>query len=290
MRIPTLISILILHIVVGSNCLAQLVADAGNDTAVCEDIVTLSIGGNPTAKGGVPPYTYTWSGSCNLSYLIFTASFMLEDTTVANPVFKERAIPESVVLYVTVKDANDSVAIDSISVRKSGFGAYLGECRHYISLGDSVQLGHGVFGGIPPYSFSWTPTESLSDSTIENPWAKPNSFLTYYTLEITDSIGCKTWSFCKVYTEALNRPIKEEQSNIQIYPNPISDRSVIEWTQSFQPVQMNVYDLTGRIIYSKVIIDSESSYIDRSDLEKGVLVLEIVDNKGKGFKQQIIVL
>ncbi len=136
-----------------SSCFAQLIADAGRDTAVCEDVTVLTIGSNPTAKGGVPPYTYTWSGSTNLSYLIFTASFMLEDTTVANPVFKERAIPESVVLYVTVKDANDIVAIDSISVRKSGFGAFLGECRHYISLGDSVQLGHCVFGGIPPFQF-----------------------------------------------------------------------------------------------------------------------------------------
>ena len=81
-----------------------------------------------------------------------------------------------------------------------------------------------------------------------------------------------------------------EDQVITIYPNPISGRSVIEWSQSFQPVRLNVYDLMGRTIYSKAINESESSYIDRSDLEKGVLVMEIIDNKGKRFKQQIIVL
>lgn len=81
-----------------------------------------------------------------------------------------------------------------------------------------------------------------------------------------------------------------QKSIFSIYPNPISGRSIIKWSNSFQPERLNVYDLTGRTIYSKSIGNSNSSYIDRSDLEKGVLVLEIIDNEGKGFKQQIIVL
>lgn len=234
---------------VGSNCLSQLVVDAGNDTAVCEDVVVLRIGGNPTAKGGVPPYTYSWSGSYNISYLVFTASFMLEDTTVANPVFKERAIPESVVLYVTVRDANDSVAIDSIKVRQTIFGACLGECRHYINLGDSVQLGHCVWGGIPPMHYAWIPTESLSDSSLENPWAKPTAYITNYTLEITDSIGCQTWSFCRVYTHTLNHQIKEEQSNIHIYPNPSSHTIFIEFNNTnFLNTSFEINSMTGKTI------------------------------------------
>ncbi len=65
---------------------------------------------------------------------------------------------------------------------------------------------------------------------------------------------------------------------------------MIEWSNSFHPEQLNVYDLTGRIIYSKSVSKANNSYIDRSDVEKGVLVLEIIDNEGKKYKQQIIVL
>ena len=45
------------------NCNAQLVAEAGPDKVICQywyGIDTATLGGNPTASGGVPPYTYSW--------------------------------------------------------------------------------------------------------------------------------------------------------------------------------------------------------------------------------------
>ena len=148
----------------------------------------------------MPPYTYAWSAEYEGITRIFTASWMLEDTTVSNPIFKKGAIPDSVILYLTVIDANDSIAVDSAEVRLSRYVSCLAECRHNINLGDSAQLWHCVFGGIPPYKFAWTPTASLSDSSSESPWAKPLSNTTY-ELIITDSIGCQTSSFCMVFLE-----------------------------------------------------------------------------------------
>lgn len=270
MKTSTFISLVIFQFLMISNCFAQLIADAGKDTAVCEDVTVLTIGGNPTASGGVPPYQFTWSGSYEYAGRIYTASFMLEDTTVANPVFKERAIPDSVVLYVNVRDANDSVAIDSMTVRRSSYISCLGECRHYIDLGDSVQLGHCVIGGIAPLQYAWEPSESLSDSTLENPWANPTAYVTYYTLEITDSIGCKTWSFCRVYTHTLNSKIKEDQSNILIYPNPSTHVIFVAFnSSSYLNTSFEILSLTGKTICIMEVCESILS-IKTQDYSSGI--------------------
>ena len=254
---------------VGSECLPQVLVDAGNDTAVCEDVASLTIGGSPTAKDGVPPFTYAWSGSYQYAGRIYSASHMLEDTTVSNPVFKERAIPDSVVLYVTVRDVNDSVGIDSIRIRQSRFLTCLGECRHYIDIGDSVQLGHCVYGGIPPFQYAWEPSETLSDSTLENPWAKPTAYVTYYTLKITDSIGCNTWSYCRVYTHTSNYNTKEYQSKIQIYPNPSSGTIYVTFNNScLINTSFEILTLTGKTIYRKEVSGPIQS-IETKDYSSG---------------------
>lgn len=180
------------------NCFSQLVVNAGNDTAFCDyNWEQASIGGDPTAEGGSPPYTYAWSAEYKYGGHVYTASFMLEDTTVSNPVFKS-PFNDSATFYLTVTDSDQNTAIDSVKVRFSSFVVCLGECRGEISIGDSVQLGHCISGGIPPYSHSWTPVESLSDPTVENPWAKPQ-VTTTYELVLMDSIGCQMTSSCKVF-------------------------------------------------------------------------------------------
>lgn len=96
--------------------------------------------------------------------------------------------------------------------------------------------------------------------------------------------SCTTPQNVGVNSELVNKMV------LSIFPNPIKGRSVIQWSQSFRPVQLNVYDLTGRMVFSKSIGTTTSSNLDRSDLEKGVLILEIVDKQGKAYKRQIIVL
>jgi len=245
---------------------AQLTADAGSDTVFCADSPNdATIGGNPSAKGGMPPYTYAWSAEYEGITRIFTASWMLEDTTVSNPIFKKGAIPDSVVLFLTVVDANDSIAVDSVEVRLSSYVSCLAECRHHIKLGDSAQLWHCVFGGIPPYQFAWTPTASLSDSTSAIPWAKPLSNTTY-ELIITDSIGCQSSSFCMVFIEPSKiRSNYEDVGSVQVFPNPASNTINI------------VFD---NIRYSKTILEiltSNGKLISNIDVNDPVITIDVRD-------------
>ncbi|MBL7113508.1 MAG: hypothetical protein ISS19_16340 [Bacteroidales bacterium] len=189
-----------------------LVADAGNDTIFCSsNLYEVTLGGNPTARGGTPPYSYSWSCEIQVRSHIFYASLFLNDTTVANPSFK--GINDTITFHLQLTDSNDSIDVDSVSVIFSDFIFCLGECRETIAAGDSVQLHHCIDGGILPYNYNWTPFESLSDSTIENPWASPVTTTTY-ELTLTDSAGCKASGSCQVTVipDGVNNRISEKNS------------------------------------------------------------------------------
>ncbi|MCX6272279.1 MAG: hypothetical protein NTU44_13895 [Bacteroidetes bacterium] len=54
--------------------------------------------------------------------------------------------------------------------------------------GNSAQLSAFASGGLPPYTYLWSPAESLSDPTLANPVASPLTTTTY-TVTVTDSYG-----------------------------------------------------------------------------------------------------
>ena len=58
-----------------------------------------------------------------------------------------------------------------------------------ICTGDSVPLAAQGTGGLPPYSFAWTPAEGLSNPNSATPIATPTSSTTY-TVTVTDLAGC----------------------------------------------------------------------------------------------------
>lgn len=60
----------------------------------------------------------------------------------------------------------------------------------FIQQGESSQLDTIASGGLPPYTFSWSPPADLSDPNISNPVASPN-VSAQYTVTVTDSSGAQ---------------------------------------------------------------------------------------------------
>jgi hypothetical protein len=272
MKTPTLITFALLQFVFIMDCYSQLIAEAGNDTTVCaSDSPALTIGGDPTVSGGVPPYNYTWSGSFDYAGKTYTASFMLEDTTVANPTFKEGAIPDSVLLFVTVSDAEEHTSSDSIQIRLSRYTVCLGECRFEIHEGDSIQLGHCVTGGIPPLLFQWEPTETLSDRSVEAPWAKP-SISTTYILQITDSNGCQIYSNCKVYVIPAGIDEKNQVQVLELRLDPSERILHVKILRDFMTYStFELISLSGSTVVKKTV-EADIFSINVQHLEQGLYV------------------
>ncbi len=272
LKIPAIVTFVLLQFVIITDGYSQLGAEAGNDTAVCADnSVTLTIGGNPTATGGLAPYRYTWLGTYHYAGSIYTASFMLEDTTVANPAFKEGAIPDSVLLYVIVMDAENNSFMDSIQIRQSRYTICLGECRHNIREGDSVQLGHCVIGGFPPMQLQWEPIESLSDGSVGNPWAKPISSTTY-VLHITDSIGCQIESNCKVFVIPAGIDEKNQNQVLVVNFNPSEKILYVKILQAIVPNgTFELISLSGSTVF-KANVEGDTLSINLQQLKQGLYI------------------
>lgn len=134
----------------------QMTVDAGVDTTTpCQAVM---IGGSPTAMGGTPPYTYSWTPTAGLS-----------NPNVANP----DANPNQNTLYtVTVTDSNGCSASDSVQVNVSGAGTgtqtftYTGApqmfvvpCTDSVSIqvwgaqGGSATNNNCTIGGLGGYAF-----------------------------------------------------------------------------------------------------------------------------------------
>lgn len=261
---------LILVIAVSNVCYSQVIADAGNDTAFCSsNWVEASIGGNPSASGGTEPYTYAWSAEYEYAGRIYTASSMLVDTTVANPIFSS-SFDDSAVFHLRVTDSSKGIACDSVTVRFSNYIICTGDCYHIINFGDSAKLGHCITGGIPPFQYSWTPEESLSDPTIATPWAKPQSN-THYILVYTDSIGCQTNFYCEVVVIPSNVLSGDSGGDhLQIYPNPASNIVKFTFTHPhYNNSVLKLFSVKGRLV-KEVLVNDPVLTVDLSDLGHGI--------------------
>ena len=159
-----------------------LVVNAGEDKTICHpnNGGEVQIGGDPTASGGTPPYTYNWAPADSL-----------DDASVANPT----ATPTTTTTYtVTVTDSSNPQQEVSDIVTVTVYPELIadaGEDPPPINLGDTVPIGGGptASGGTAPYTYSWQPADTLDNPTSSNPNATPTETTTY-TVTVTDAHEC----------------------------------------------------------------------------------------------------
>jgi hypothetical protein len=84
----------------------------------------------------------------------------------------------------------DGLTFESISAACLDLSADAG-MEETIILGQAVGIGGSPTGtgGTPGYTYTWTPTAGLDDSTAANPTASPTS-TTIYAVTVTDANGC----------------------------------------------------------------------------------------------------
>jgi hypothetical protein len=164
----------ILLLLSGLRTSAQLTANAGTNTSICQGSA-ITIGGSPSASLGSPPYTYTWSPSAGLS-----------STTTANP----SASPTTTTTYtLLVTDAISNTATSSVIINVNPIPVVTAApSSTTICHGASPNI--GLSSNVGGSSYSWTVTQS----NVSGASASSGSTIVQYLNATTTAAGTATYS------------------------------------------------------------------------------------------------
>jgi len=171
------------------------VANAGLDKLICNGD-SVQIGGNPTAKGGSPPYSYEWVPIAGL-----------DNATVANPI----ASPTSTTTYtVTVRDAaeqtdSDSVVINVRNVPESSFSSGSPAC-----LGSEMCFSDQSTE--EPSAWFWDFGDGLGTSSEQNPCYEYLS-VGLYAVKLIASNQCGAGNKFTSNVSVITKPVVDFTSN-----------------------------------------------------------------------------
>jgi len=266
-----------------------LKANAGENQHYCfeTDWNGATLGGNPTASGGLPPYTYRWWS--NPDHPIFLDN----GATQANPNVLFLA---GFIAYVEVTDAVNNTAIDSVIFTVSKLPYFFPlpltafPITHCISQGDSVwiTLDNIIRIGESYTTCRWeTVPVSANYNICSGFWVKPDVTTSYY-LTVTDEHGCSeqvmTYSLEPIYKIYVDKVgIKDYDisttpiEQILIFPNPTNE--TLHFTAD---VDCEIIDIQGRVLLQS---KNAVNFIDISCLKAGIYFVKMSNQVIKFIKE-----
>ncbi len=175
------------------NINAAPVANSGGGAFLICPGLSVTLGGSPSAAGGLLPYSYAWWAGA-----------------VAGPPFSTAAAPTSGPIFsgttytLQVVDANGCIDFDRTSVTPVAYNA--GPDVNYCGGGPGVQLGTVPEPGT---TFAWTPAAGLSCTTCAQPIAMPAVATTYYVTQTVPTLG----GICTVSDTVVVTPLSPPNNN-----------------------------------------------------------------------------
>ena len=107
----------------------------------------------------------------------------------------------------------------------------------------------------------------------------------YRLLVFCSSVGAMT-TIGDIVVKCVTTNLNENSiSNFKIYPNPVTDRIIIQQT-NFENITVEIYNSIGQLFLTKKV-DTAKEEIDLSFLENGAYYISL--NNGKGVARQKII-
>lgn len=106
---------------------------------------------------------------------------------------------------------------------------------------------------------------------------------------VTDIIGnsnsaSNEWSTMFTVTSVENLAA----NGLIVYPNPSDGHIMVNFDKQFKKAILSVYDITGKLLESKVLTQTKSAQVDLSSLSKGIYILKI-NIDGKEVNSKLII-
>ena len=129
-------------------------------------------------------------------------------------------------------------------------------------------------------------------------WTVPqsNSANCYIRYILTDSIGGQTdtamtpapFTIGVPVSVSINAVGKKKNSNVSVYPNPFSDKTLISISNRSSPRTIQLFDADGRLVREwRNVVNTIS--IQRNGMNSGVYTLRVSDSKGNDSVKKIII-
>ncbi|MCS7085279.1 MAG: PKD domain-containing protein, partial [Bacteroidia bacterium] len=166
-------------------------ADAGRDTFICAGVNEgVFLNGTGFFPPGTPPqymvggFSYRWRPAYALSNPNIPNPYATPDTTTTY----------QLVVYSNFGCASDSTNLNAVSTVtvyvRSRPVADAGFTEYRICAGDSVKIGDLPTGQGPDYTFYWTPSTGMNDSTLLQPTVSPPYTFVYFQKAFSN--GCES--------------------------------------------------------------------------------------------------
>ena len=239
--------------------------NAIRDTIIASSKVNVSCNGgnNGSATIGLKyatsPYTYLWSNGQTTAHV----------TGLSAGVYT---------LTVTDIKGCSGTASMTITQPSAALSAVFGAVTCTSNL---VKVMVQASGGTSPYTYLWSPGGGTK-ATMSN--LAPGT----YTVSVTDAHGCNISISQNLVCppsarEYLSGPPPPPEccgglDNIVLYPNPNSGQFTLTGLEAGMSVEM--YDYTGRKVYTQVNIQNSTFNINIADQPNGIYLLRMLDNNG----------
>jgi gliding motility-associated-like protein len=180
--------------------------------------------------GGIPTYQYSLNGGVFGDARIWTG-----------------LVPNN--YTIAVQDSNGCIFQEVISITEPLLLTVdLGE-DVFITETDTFTATPIITNGIEPFSYQWTPVDSsvMTCTTCPNPLWTGLFSTTYYTLTVTDSMGCITED------DLLITLLKDQKVYVPTAFSPnnnfTNDRLFIQGDANVQVTYFRVYDRWGELVF-----------------------------------------
>ena len=199
-----------------------------NGTCSSQKQQTVPVYAMPSATASANPTTVQYNGASQLSASAGVGgqfNFQWEPANlVLNPNSQNTltvGLQQTTTFTVTITNTQggcSSTAQVIVSMEGSSLTATATASPAVICEGETTTLHAIASGGVPNYSYSWSPTNSLNNPNIANPVATPPVGTTHYTCQVSDGITTQN-----VSVDVLVNPITETHTTVSICPDETYD-------------------------------------------------------------------
>jgi hypothetical protein len=270
---------------------AQLQASAGKDRQFCYtpkkgyyiSPVSISLGlsdtlgDNPSANGGIMPYTYRWTtldDVVDLPQKEIDATLFLNSISISNP--KLVKIPfKRKPFFLTVTDNLGNIRKDTMYVSITNFQLVID--KFIKKTNDTIEI-YQQFWNTNAQNYYWQKKDFNFD-TINNPikvWNTKNDSLKSWAM---DNYGCKSdTNFIKIFIDdRISIQVVSINELIANFHNPINEKSTFHFANPNNIEKINIYNNLGQKIYTQN--HSDILELGRHLKEKGFYYIIIYTNQ-----------